>query len=131
MSDLTICSFEASNAGIAVAGTVDREGATFVIIVDGERVAREQRLESAIRTLGQHVRRRLPHGRSPSWGVGVSCVSGGFSFGYGNRASSGGSGARPQFSPCVQRAIANYPPHQAGLSAALEHAERALIECCR
>src|SRR5206468_2210532 len=82
-----------------------------------------QRANEAVREMTQQIRRRLPHGRSSEWGVAATCTSGSFSFGYGNLAS-GAGGSPASFSPCVQRMIASYPNPQAGLGAALEHAER-------
>lgn len=130
MDDFTVCAMQANNAGSSVSGSVERRDGSLVIVVNGTPVARVSRLAGAIREMTQQVRRRLPHGRSGDWGVSVTCTSGSFSFGYGNLRSGGGGGSRASFSACVQRLIASYPNQQGGLGAALEHAERALVECC-
>lgn len=121
---------QANNAGTSVSGSVERRDSSLVVVVDGTPVARAGRLAGAIREMTQHVRRRLPHSHSSDWGVSVTCTSGGFSFGYGNLRGGGGSSSPTSFSACVQRLIASYPNQQAGLGGALEHAERALVDCC-
>lgn len=130
MDDFTICAMQANNAGVSVSASVDRRDGSLVITVNGTPTARASRLIEAIREMTQQVRRRLPHARSSNWGVSVTCTSGSFSFGYGNLRG-GGGGSPASFNACVQRLIASYPNEQAGLGAALEHAERSLAECCR
>jgi hypothetical protein len=120
---------EVNSGGTSVAGSVERRNGSLVVAVNGSTLSRAQRLNEAVREMGQQIRRRLPHGRSSEWGVSVTCTSGSFSFGYGNLAG-GGGGSSASFSQCVQRMIASYPKAEAGLGAALEHAERALTECC-
>lgn len=129
MDDSTVCSMEVNSGGKSVSGSVERRNGSLAVAVNGSPLSRAQRLNEAVREMTQQIRRRLPHGRSSEWGVAATCTSGSFSFGYGNLAS-GAGGSPASFSPCVQRMIASYPNPQAGLGAALEHAERALTECC-
>lgn len=129
VDDFTVCAMQANNAGTSVSGSVERRDGSLVVVVNGTSASRASRLAEAIREMTQQVRRRLPHGRSSDWGVSVTCTSGGFSFGYGNLRG-GGGGSPASFSACVHRLIATYPEQQAGLGAAIEHAERALAECC-
>jgi hypothetical protein len=130
VDDLTVCSMTVANAGTTVSGSVDRVDGTLVVVVDGTRLSSARRLKQAIHELAQQLRRRLPRGRSPDWGVSVTCTSAGFTFGYGSLRGGGGGGSPVTFPPCVQRMISTYPQPQAGLAAALEHAERALADCC-
>jgi hypothetical protein len=127
--DFTVCAMQVNSGGVSVSGVIERRDDTLVVVIDGNPVARARRLNEAIREMAQQLRRRLPHGRTSGWGVSVTCTSGSFSFGYGNLRGRGG-GAPTSFPPCVQRMITQYPEEQAGLGAALEHAERALTECC-
>lgn len=131
MDDFSVCAMQANNAGVSVSSSVERREGLLIIVVDGTPVARASRLAEGVREMTQQVRRRLPQGRSADWGVSVTCTSGSFSFGYGNLRGGGGGGSSAPFSPCVQRLIASYPNQQAGLGVALEHAERALVECCK
>jgi hypothetical protein len=130
VNELTVCAMQANNAGTSVSGSVERRDGSLVVVVNGTPASRANRLAEAIREMTQQLRRLLPHGRSSDWGVSVTCTSGSFSFGYGNLRGGGGGGSPTSFSACVQRLIASYPNQQAGLGAALEHAERALVECC-
>lgn len=130
MDDFTVCSMQANSAGTAVSSLVERHDGSLVVVLNGSPVSRAQRLNEAVREMAQQIRRRLPHGRSSDWGVAVTCTSGSFSFGYGNLAGGGGGGSPASFSQCVQRLVVSFPNPQAGLGAALEHAERALTECC-
>jgi hypothetical protein len=131
VDDFTVCAMQANNAGTSVSGSVERRDGSLVVVVNGASSSRANRLAEAIREMTQQLRRRLPHGCSGDWGVSVTCTSGSFSFGYGNLRGGGSGGGSPaSFSACVQRLIASYPNQQAGLGAALEHAERALVECC-
>jgi hypothetical protein len=130
VDDFTVCSMTVANAGATVSGSVERVDSTLIVVVNGTRLSRAQRLTEAIHELAQQLRRRLPHGRSPDWGVSVTCTSGGFTFGYGTLRGGGGGGSPATFKPCVQRMISTYPEPQAGLGAAFEHAERALADCC-
>jgi hypothetical protein len=120
---------QANNSGTSVSGAVERRDSSLVVVINGAPVSRAGRLAGAIREMTKQVRHRLPHSRSSDWGVSVTCTSGGFSFGYGNLRG-GGSSSPTSFSACVQRLIASYPNPQAGLGGALEHAERALVDCC-
>ena len=129
MEDITLCALQVNRAGTSVSGSIERRNGSLVVVVNGTPVLRASRLAEAIREMAQQLRRRLPHGRASDWGVSVTCTSGSFSFGYGNLRG-GGGGSPGSFSACVQRLIASYPDQQAGLGAALEHAERALVECC-
>ncbi len=129
MDDFTVCSMQVNSGATSVSGSVERRNGSLVVVVNGSALSRAQRLNEAVREMTQQIRRRLPQGRSSEWGVSVTCTSGSFSFGYGNLAG-GGGGSPAAFSPCVQRMIGSYPKPQAGLGAALEHAERALTDCC-
>jgi hypothetical protein len=128
VDDFTVCAMQANNVGTSVAASVERRDGSLVVVINGTSTSRANRLAEAIHEMAHQLRRLLPHGRSSDWGVSVTCSSGSFSFGYGNLRGGGGSPA--SFSACVQRLIASYPNEQAGLGAALEHAERALVECC-
>jgi hypothetical protein len=127
-----VCSMQANSGGTSVSGSVERRnGSLVVVVVNGSPLPRAQRLNEAVREMAQQLRRRLPHGRSSDWGVSANCASGSFSFAYCNLAGGGGGGRGPSsFPPCVQRMIVAFPNPQAGLGTALEHAERALTECC-
>jgi hypothetical protein len=129
LSEFAVCTMTINNVGASVSGAVERADGALVVVINGSRVSRAHRLTEAVHELAQQLRRRLPQGRSTDWGVSVSCNSGGFSFGYGNLAG-GGGGQPATFKPCVERMIARYPNVQAGLGPALEHAERALADCC-
>jgi hypothetical protein len=130
MDSFTICSMTVANAGTTVSGSVERVDGGLVVVANGARLSSARRLKEAIHELAQQLRRRLPRSRSHDWGVSITCTSGGFTFGYGNLRAGGGGGSPATFTPCVQRMISTYPQPQAGLAAALEHAERALADCC-
>jgi hypothetical protein len=121
---------QVNSGGTSVSGSVERRSGLLIVAVDGSTLSRAQRLNEAVREMTQQIRRRLPNGRSSDWGVSANCASGSFSFGYGSLAGGGGGRAPSSFPPCVQRMIVAFPNPQAGLGAALEHAERALTECC-
>src|SRR4051794_7815112 len=96
-----LCEMQARSGGVSVSGAVERRDDTLIVVIDGNATTRASRLNEAIREMAQQVRRRLPHGRASSWGVSVTCTSGGFSFGYGNLRGGGGGGTATSFPPCV------------------------------
>jgi hypothetical protein len=130
MESVTLCSMTVANARTTVSGSVDRAEGALVVVVNGTQVSRARRLKEAVHELSQQLRRLVPHRRSRDWGMSVTCTSRNFSFGYGTLSGRGASASTETFPPCVQQMIATYPPPQAGLGAALQHAERALADCC-
>lgn len=129
MTELVICSLEATNGGVSVAGQLERSDGALIVVVDGNRVARVQRVKEGVHELAQQVRRKLPGRAADGWGVVANCLTGGFAFGYGSLAG-GGSGAPQRFAPCVQNKIRTYPEAARTLGSALAHAESALADCC-